>query len=349
MSPDRTLILGIESSCDETAAAVVSSAGDVLSNAISSQIPIHARFGGVIPELASRNHLMAIGPVVRKALDDAGIKLADISRIGVTRGPGLMGALMMGLQFAKGLAVRHDIELVPVHHVEGHITAILLADGGDHPHGDLTFPYAALAVSGGHTSIYRVDRPGSYHLLGITLDDAAGEAFDKVARVLGLPYPGGVEIDRIARNGNPKAIQFPRPLKGKHNIDFSFSGLKTAVKLHVDKLVAADMPIPHEDIAASFQQAVVDVLLRKLFVAADHSKITDVVISGGVAANSHLRAELLLRAPEAGLRAHLTKPILCTDNAAMIANAARYGTALSQLDVQQVEPFASGQLTGKIG
>ena len=343
------MILGIESSCDETAAAVVSDNGDVLSNAISSQIPIHARFGGVIPELASRNHLMAIGPVVRKALDDAGTTLPRISRIGVTRGPGLMGALMIGLQFAKGLAIRHDIELVPVHHVEGHITAVLLTGGGEHPHGDLAFPYAALAVSGGHTSIYRVDRPGSYHLLGITLDDAAGEAFDKVARVLGLPYPGGVEIDRLARTGNPAAIDFPRPLKGKHNVDFSFSGLKTAVKLHVDKLVSAGEQVPREDIAASFQQAVVVVLLRKLFLAATRNKIRDVVSSGGVAANSRLRSELLLRAPEAGLRAHLTKPVFCTDNAAMIANAARYGRSLSRQEAQQVEPFASGQLADRIG
>jgi N6-L-threonylcarbamoyladenine synthase len=337
-------LLGLESSCDETAAAVITGEGKILSNIISSQIPLHARYGGVIPELASRNHLMAVSSVTRQALAEAGINLADVGRIAATRGPGLVGALMVGLQFAKGLAMQTGAELVAVHHVEGHITAILLEDGGEHPHGPLSFPYVALAVSGGHTSLYLVSEPGSYKLLGVTLDDAAGEAFDKVARVLGLPYPGGVEIDRLARQGDPAAIPFPRPLKGKRDVNFSFSGLKTAVKLHHDRLVEAAAEIPLADIAASFQQAVVDVLLRKTFIVAQMNGINDVVISGGVAANSRLRSLLVERAPEVGLRGHLTRPILCTDNAAMIAGAGRFNVPLDEVSRLTVEPFASGQL-----
>lgn len=337
-------LLGIESSCDETAAAVITGAGEILSNVISSQIPLHARYGGVIPELASRNHLMAVSAVVRQALDDAGISLAEVGRIAATRGPGLLGALMVGLQFAKGLAMQTGAELVAVHHVEGHITAILLEDGGEHPHGPLAFPYVALAVSGGHTSLYLVSEPGHYRVLGVTLDDAAGEAFDKVARVLGLPYPGGVEIDRLARQGDATAIAFPRPLKGKKNLDFSFSGLKTAVKLHCDNLSEAGQDIALADVAASFQEAAVDVLLRKTFAAAHLNGIEDVVISGGVAANSRLRARLAELAPQAGLRGHLTRPILCTDNAAMIAAAGRFNTPLDPAARLSIEPFASGQL-----
>jgi N6-L-threonylcarbamoyladenine synthase len=340
-----TTILGIESSCDETAAAVVTGQGEILSNVISSQIPVHARYGGVIPELASRNHLMAMPAVVGEALAKAQVSLGDLTRIAATRGPGLVGALMVGLQFAKGLAFQTGAELVAVHHVEGHITAILLDGAGEHPHGPLTFPYVALAVSGGHTSLYLVRRPGDYQLLGVTLDDAAGEAFDKVARVLGLPYPGGVEIDRLAQQGDPAAFDFPRPLKGKKNLDFSFSGLKTAVKLTVDKLLAADQELPRADIAAAFQQAVVDVLLRKTFAAAHHVGVKDVVIAGGVAANSRLRSELTHRAQAAGLRGHLTRPVYCTDNAAMIAGAGRYQTPLDRRLRQTIEPFASGQLT----
>ncbi len=337
-------LLGIESSCDETAAAVITADGKILANVISSQIPLHARYGGVIPELASRNHLMSVSAVVRQALSEAGVSLGDVGRIAATRGPGLLGALMVGLQFAKGLAMQSGAELVAVHHVEGHITAILLEEGGEHPHGPLTFPYVALAVSGGHTSLYLVSAPGRYRVLGVTLDDAAGEAFDKVARVLGLPYPGGVEIDRLARQGDVGAIAFPRPLKGKQNLDFSFSGLKTAVKLYHDNLTAAGQPIPAADIAASFQEAVVDVLLRKSFAAAHLNGVQDVVISGGVAANSRLRTRMTELAPQAGLKGHLTRPILCTDNAAMIAGAGRFNLPLERAARLSIEPFASGQL-----
>lgn len=340
----RELILGIESSCDETAAAVVTAEGELLSNVIASQIPVHARYGGVIPELASRNHLMAIGTVTAEALTEAGATLADLSLLAVTQGPGLVGALMVGMQFGKGLACARKIGLVPVHHVEGHITAVLLQGGGEHPHGDLEFPYVALAVSGGHTSLYLVREPGSYDLLGATLDDAAGEAFDKVARLLGLPYPGGVEIDRLSRAGNPEAHSFPRPLKQKGRLDFSFSGLKTAVKLHVDQLHQEGAELPLADIAASFQEAAVDVLVGKTLQAAHKTGTKHVVIAGGVAANSRLRSVFVERAAGAALCAHLTRPIFCTDNAAMIANAARFGRPLSPEDARRLEPFASGQL-----
>jgi N6-L-threonylcarbamoyladenine synthase len=341
----RRHILGIESSCDETAAAVVTSEGKVLSSVISSQVPLHARYGGVIPEIASRNHLLAVGPVVDQALAAAGVTIADIGRIAVTRGPGLAGALMVGLQHAKTLAWVHGVELVPVHHVEGHITAILLEEGGEHPHGPLQLPYVALAVSGGHTSLYLVREPGSYALLGVTLDDAAGEAFDKVARLLGLPYPGGVHIDRQAREGNAEAIAFPRPmLAGSARPDFSFSGLKTAVRVHVEQAAAAGRPTPLPDLAASFQEAVVDVLVRKTLDAASLHGAGDVVISGGVAANRRLREKIVAEAGKAGVRAHLTRMAYCTDNAAMIAGAGRFGQPVSRNALMRLEPFASGQL-----
>jgi len=343
---DRTeeLILGIESSCDETAAAVVTGDGEVRSSIVSSQVPLHARFGGVIPEIASRNHLMAMGTVVRQALDQAGVELDEVSKIAVTYGPGLMGALMIGVQFAKALAYSTGLPLVPVHHVEGHITAILLKDGGDHPHGELEFPYVALAVSGGHTSLYLVEREGLYRLLGATLDDAAGEAFDKVARLLGLPYPGGVEIDRLSREGEADAVDFPRPLKEKKRLDFSFSGLKTAVKLFVDRTVERGETIHRADVAASFQEAVVDVLIRKSLAAARMNDVSHVVISGGVAANSRLREKMTAGGQDSGIRVHLTKMSYCTDNAAMIAGAARFGQPVDRKAMLRLGPFASGQL-----
>ena len=338
------LILGIESSCDESAAAVVTGSGEVLSSVIASQVPIHARFGGVIPEIASRNHLMAMNSVVTEALARAGITLHEIDLVAATRGPGLIGALMVGLQYAKTLAYARKLPLVPVHHVEGHITAITLKDGGDHPMGELRFPYIALAVSGGHTSLYMVEEPGRYRLLAATLDDAAGEAFDKVARVLGLPYPGGVEIDRLALQGNPSAFDFPRPLKAKKRLDFSFSGLKTAVKLEVDRMVESGIAIPTADVAASFQEAAVDVLIRKSLGAAALYQVKDVVASGGVAANSRLREKFLAEAEAVGIRVHLTRLPYRTDNAAMIAGVARFSEPVVGKALLEVEPFASGQL-----
>jgi len=342
--PERSFILGIESSCDETAAAVISRDGEILSDVIASQIPIHARYGGVLPELASRNHLMAIGPVVKQALDKAGVGLDGICKIAATQGPGLIGALMVGLQVAKTLAWSRKIDLVPVHHVEGHITAILLSDGGEHLCGPLEFPYVALAVSGGHTSLYLVRKAGEYRLVGVTLDDAAGEAFDKVARLLDLPYPGGVHIDRVAATGNPAAISFPRPMLDRHSAQFSFSGLKTAVKVFVDKAKASGAPLNVPDIAASFQEAVVDVLLSKTFSVARRFGVAHVVLSGGVAANSRLRAKAVDFANEQGIAVHLTRPALCTDNAAMVANVARFKAPLPRSALLSLEPFASGQL-----
>jgi N6-L-threonylcarbamoyladenine synthase len=351
-------VLGIESSCDETAAAIVTADGDVLSNVVSSQIPLHARYGGVIPEIASRNHLMAIGPTVARALDDAGVGLDRIRRIAVTRGPGLIGSLLVGVQFAKTLSAARGIDLVPVHHVEGHITAALLSKGGEHPHGPIGFPYVALAVSGGHTSLYLVSAPGAYSLLAVTLDDAAGEAFDKVARLMGLPYPGGVEIDRLARTGRADAIPFPRPLTGKpapgatsrRHLNkapgFSFSGLKTAVRVYMEKRAAGDpaASAPLEDVAASFQEAVVDVLIHKTLEAAHDAGASHAVISGGVAANSRLRSKFVEASAAAGVHGHLTARALCTDNAAMIAGAGRFGTPIPRTQVLALEPFASGQL-----
>lgn len=336
------LYLGIESSCDETAAAIVTHDGEILANVVSSQVPLHARYGGVIPELASRNHLMAIGPVVREALKEAGVALRDVDRIGATQGPGLIGALLVGLQFAKSLAWSAGIEFVPVHHVEAHITAVLLQDGGEHPHGPLGFPYVALAVSGGHTSLYLVKAPGEYRLAGVTLDDAAGEAFDKVARVLGLPYPGGEHIDRLATQGNRDAFPFPRPMLERRTGEFSFSGLKTAVKMHVENAKRDGIPVHIPDVAASFQEAVVDVLVTKTFATARRFRVSHVVFSGGVAANSRLRMNAVAAGPEHGVAVHLTRPFLCTDNAAMIANVARFKQPVSRQELMSIEPFASG-------
>lgn len=343
------LILGIESSCDETAASVVEATGTVLSNEISSQIPLHARYGGVIPEIASRNHLLAIDSVVGAALSRAQVTLADLGLIAVTQGPGLLGSLMVGVQYAKALSTALRLPLCPVHHVEGHITAIQLQDGGEHPHGPLEGPYVALAVSGGHTSVYHVERPGKYQLLGYTVDDAAGEAFDKVARILGLPYPGGVEIDRLSKQGRPDAVAFPRPMSTKGNLQFSFSGLKTAARLFLEQHTdLAGEGLTLADVAASFQEAVVDVLLNKTFQAAQSVGVRDVVIAGGVAANSRLRAKMAQTAPEARLRAHLTHLRYCTDNAAMIAGTARFIPPLSPATAASLEPFASGQLPSRI-
>jgi N6-L-threonylcarbamoyladenine synthase len=258
------LLLCIESSCDETAAAVVRDGRSILSNVVASQVDVHARYGGVVPELASRKHLEAITVVVDEALGKAGVSLGEIGGIAVTRGPGLVGALLVGLSVAKSIAFARDIPLVGVHHMEGHILAPLLEQ-------EIPFPYLALAVSGGHTHLYRVEDIGSYRILGRTLDDAAGEAFDKVAKLLGLAYPGGVLIDRLAAQGNPQAIDFPRPLLHQKNLDFSFSGIKTAVLNHVRRQSVTIEGYQLKDLAASFQEAVVDVLSRKTMRAAEET------------------------------------------------------------------------------
>jgi N6-L-threonylcarbamoyladenine synthase len=308
------LLLCIESSCDETAAAVVRDGRQILSSIVASQVDVHARYGGVVPELASRQHVEAISVVVEEALAGAGVDLAAIDGIAVTRGPGLVGALLVGLSAAKAIAFARGIPLVGVHHMEGHILAVQLET-------PVPYPYLALAVSGGHTHLYRVDGIGRYRTLGRTLDDAAGEAFDKVAKLLGLPYPGGVQIDRLAALGNPRAIDFPRPLLHQDNLDFSFSGMKTAVLNFVKK---QPVPLADEllrDLAASFQAAVVDVLCQKTLKAARLHGLARVVVAGGVACNSGLRSRFRALAAEAGVSVHFPSPALCGDNAAMLAVA----------------------------
>jgi len=305
-----TTILGIETSCDETAAAVVDDGRIVRSSVVSSQVDLHARFGGVVPEIASRAHVELVGPVFADALGEAGVDLADIDAVAACRGPGLAGALLVGVSAAKALALVTGTPYVGVNHLEAHLYAAWLEDP------DLTPPLAVLIVSGGHTMTVIVEGHGRYRMVGQTVDDAAGEAFDKVARFLGLGYPGGPAIDRIAAEGDPTAIAFPRAMAGE--ADFSFSGLKTAVVLHV----RADPDAEVADVAASFQAAAVDQLVDKLERAADEAGAATLVIGGGVAANSRLRDRVEARAAATGRRAFLAPMDLCTDNAAMIAAAA---------------------------
>jgi N6-L-threonylcarbamoyladenine synthase len=307
-----TRILGIDTSCDDTSIAVVGEGMAILSNVVASQVEVHHRYGGVVPELACRKHIEAIGPVYQAALDEAGITLADLDAIAVTRGPGLIGALLVGLSFAKSLAYASGKPLLPVNHLEGHICSAFL----EAP--DLACPFVCLVVSGGHTELYRCETAGAYRLLGQTRDDAAGEAFDKVAKLLGLGYPGGPVIDRLAREGDPKAVRFPRTYLEKGSLDFSFSGIKTAVLHYVRKHGASQVA----DIAASFQQAIVDVLVDKTLAAAQQCEAQRVVVTGGVAANSQLRRAMQAACAEAGLQLVIPQPRLCTDNGAMIAAAA---------------------------
>ncbi len=309
-------LLAIESSCDETAAAVVTTEGVVLSNAVHSQVPIHAQYGGVVPELASRSHLTAMRPIIAQALGDADTRLSELEAIAVTTGPGLSGCLLVGLQAAKGLAWSLGVPLVPVDHIQAHVHAVYLRDdqgaGLDVPPGS----YLALAVSGGHTSLCVVDGPGVTRTLGQTIDDAAGEAFDKVAKMMGLPYPGGVHIDRLARSGRPDAVAMPRPML-RRGLDFSFSGLKTAARLALEARPAMGAD-EMADFAASVQEAIVDVLAHKAMEACAVEGIRDLVVAGGVACNSRLRAVITERAVRAGVNAYLTPARYCTDNAAMI-------------------------------
>ena len=314
------IVLGIESSCDETAAAVLEDGRRVRSSIVASQDAVHAPYGGVVPELASRRHLEVIVPVVERALDEAGLRLPDLDGIAVTHGPGLVGSLLVGCSFAKSLAWAHRLPLVGVNHLEGHIYAASLTD--EPPE----HPFLALVVSGGHTALYHAVAPLSYSLVGETRDDAAGEAFDKVAKLLGLGFPGGPLIEKIARAGAPNAIPFPVAQMTDQAPDFSFSGLKTAVSLYVKR----HQPLGDRDvadIAASFQATVVKLLVRKTVKAALRLGITRVVLTGGVAANTALRDGLTAAAGERGLHLHVPPRHLCTDNAAMIAAA---GTARLQ-------------------
>ncbi|MGX8773490.1 MAG: tRNA (adenosine(37)-N6)-threonylcarbamoyltransferase complex transferase subunit TsaD [Bacillota bacterium] len=311
-------ILAIESSCDETAAAVVLEGRDALSNVISSQIDIHKAYGGVVPEIASRHHLDNVNWVCRKALDDAGATMDDIDAIGVTYGPGLVGALLIGLATAKAYALATGKPLIGVHHIHGHICANFIE------HRDLEPPFMALVISGGHTNIVEVTDYNELRVLGGTRDDAAGEAYDKVARVLGLGYPGGPLIDRIAREGNPDAVEFKRVFLEKGSMDFSFSGIKTGVLNYVNSEKQAGREINTADVAASFQQAVLDVVVAKTVEAALSLGKDKIVMAGGVAANSRLREMMEAECEKHGLGLYHPSPILCTDNAAMIGCAAYY-------------------------
>lgn len=309
MSADR--ILGIETSCDETAAAVVSRGSDVMSSVVSSQIELHARYGGVVPEVASRAHVELLMPVVAQAVVEAGIEDREIEAVAATYGPGLVGALLVGVSAAKAMSMVWDVPFVAVNHLEAHLYASFLEEP------DLEMPLVILLVSGGHTSLIVMEDHLRYRVLGSTVDDAAGEAFDKVARYLGLGYPGGPLIDRLSMDGDPTAIHFPRAM-ARDGWDFSFSGVKTAVVNHVRK--NPDTPIP--DIAASFQEAVVDVLIDKARRAAREIGAKGLCLGGGVAANSRLREKLLDVCVEDGFRAFLPSRAMCTDNAAMVAAAA---------------------------
>ena len=312
------LILALETSCDETSASVVADGRIVLSDVISSQIPVHQKFGGVVPEIASRKHIENVIPVIDQALREAKVSLSDITAIGVTYGPGLVGALLVGVSVAKALAFATDKPLIGVNHLEGHIFANFLS------HPDLEPPFMALVVSGGHTSLVHVKGYNEFELLGQTRDDAAGEAFDKIARVMKLPYPGGPYIDRLAKKGNPEAIAFPRALMGKDNFEFSFSGLKSAVLNYLHSADQRGEEVNHADVAASFQAAVVDVLVSKVLQAAHKCAVKQIVIAGGVAANSGLKLKLKEQCEQANLTLYYPDVILCTDNAAMIACRAYY-------------------------
>ncbi|QHI72657.1 tRNA (adenosine(37)-N6)-threonylcarbamoyltransferase complex transferase subunit TsaD [Aminipila terrae] len=318
MKNGKFLTMAIESSCDETSVALLLEGREVLSNVISSQIKVHQVFGGVVPEIASRHHLENINNVTTQALMEAGVTLDDVDLIGVTYGPGLVGALLIGLASAKAYAFAKNIPLVGVHHIQGHISANYIQ------YPDLEPPFMALVVSGGHTNIVEVENYNSFKVLGGTRDDAAGEAFDKVARVLGLGYPGGPLIDKISKEGDAEAIPFKRVFLEKGSYDFSFSGIKTGVLNYINSEKQAGREVNIANVAASFQQAVLDVIVTKAVDAAIKMKKDKIVLAGGVAANSRLREMLTEKCGENGIKLYCPAPILCTDNAAMIGCAAYY-------------------------
>jgi N6-L-threonylcarbamoyladenine synthase len=308
-------VLAIETSCDDTGVAVILDGRKILSNIVSSQVPIHQKYGGVVPELASRKHIESIVPIVTEALETAKVSLKEIDGIAVTQGPGLVGSLLVGLSFAKSIAFAAGLPFVGVNHIEAHLSAIFLEEKAPR------FPFIGLVVSGGHTSLFRVDGFGKYMRLGQTRDDAAGEAFDKVAKLLGLGYPGGPIIDELSKMGNSKAIRFPRPSLGKNSFDFSFSGLKTAVVNYVKAHPERPGDYPEDlirDIVSSFQEAVIETLVRKTLQAAQHEDLGRIVLSGGVAANQRLRQRMKEEASEQKLRVYIPFPLFCTDNAAMV-------------------------------
>ncbi len=327
------LILGIESSCDETAAAVVRDGNEILSNVINTQIDFHKKYGGVVPEIASRKHIENIDAVVAEALAAADVSFGDIDAIAVTYGPGLVGALLVGVSFAKGLAYALKKPLVPVHHIRGHIMANFLAHKGLKP------PFVSLVASGGHSHIVWVGDYTDFEILGRTRDDAAGEAFDKIARVLGLGYPGGPLIDKLAKEGHKNAFDFPRVRMDKTSLDFSFSGVKTAVINCLHKMEQQGIAYDKADVAASFQDAVTDVLCEHTIEAAEQKQSKIITIAGGVASNSQLREKMKDMAGRKGIDVLYPPPVLCTDNAAMIACAGFYGFEngdIAKLDLNAV-------------
>ncbi len=319
MNNQPVLILGIETSCDETAAAVVKDGKEILSNLVSSQVELHARYGGVVPEIASRHHLSMINPLIDEAMQEAGVSFNDLQAIAVAHGPGLVGALLVGVATAKALAYARRLPLIAVNHLEAHLYANHLDAE------EISYPAVNLIVSGGHTELLLIETPGRTISLGHTRDDAAGEAFDKVARVLDLGYPGGPLIDKLAKEGDPEAIDFPRAWLGEEGrFDFSFSGLKTAVINHLHRARQRNQEVNMPDLVASFQEALVDVLVEKTIQAACAYQASSVLMSGGVAANSHLRKHMAARLNSAlpAITLRYPPPELCTDNAAMIAAAA---------------------------
>jgi N6-L-threonylcarbamoyladenine synthase len=311
-------ILAIESSCDETSAAIVVNGRQVLSNIISSQIDIHTKFGGVVPEVASRKHIEVISKVVEEALDKANVTFEDLDAIGVTYGPGLVGALLVGLQYAKSLAYALDKPLIGVNHIEGHICANFIE------HQELKPPFVCLVVSGGHTFVVYMKDFGDFEVIGKTRDDAAGEAYDKVARAIGLGYPGGPKIDKISKEGNEDAIKFPRANFHDDSLDFSFSGLKSAVLNYLNKMEMTKQEINRADVAASFQKALVSVLVDNAIKTCKMRNVSKIAVAGGVASNSKLRETLIEEGRKNGIEVLFPSPILCTDNAAMIGSAAYF-------------------------
>ena len=315
---EKFLTLSIESSCDETAAAVIANGRELLSNVISTQIETHTLYGGVVPEIASRQHLININSVIAKALEDAGVEISDIDLIAVTYGPGLIGALVIGVAAAKALALANDIPLVGVNHMHGHISSNYIS------YPELEPPFVSLVISGGHTNLINVKDYTSFEVIGSTRDDAVGEAYDKVARVIGLGYPGGPKIDNIAKDGNAEAIHFKRVYLDKDSLDFSFSGIKTAVLNYVNTERQANRELDISNIAAGFQEAIVDVLVDKSMQAVRQYGNGRLVLAGGVAANSRIREAITRRCEKEGIKLYLPEKKLCTDNAAMIGCAGYY-------------------------